>query len=816
MPTTHDDEDLLQIDEDAMEEIDIRWQVAMITARIRKFMRKTGRPIDLKPKNGITFDKSKIGIDICYDGTDWIEQDDWSMSLMQEHVQFVTDGTKVDFEWSNKAEECTSISSFMATNSESCIGFGIESYDISSGDETLTDQILNFKKQAYKAVSPSTYSDDEETDVSESQKETVFNTENSEESFENKSPKGQNSVGQESRTKGNFGTKGSRVPTAVLSRSTMEVLSNDGLVEDLESQYAPSRGLSTTRTPHRPQRPKKIVKSIWVKKGSTVGSQAVPPQTVKKSAMISPKQLENQREISRFLNRTLFLWWNHFLVAKATRMKLSYAQKDWGMSTSKISTSWVKGNRLGLPSKTFKLDHSCVALERVNSNRDEFCAKKGIKREYSIARTPQQNGVAERKNRTLIEAARTMLADSLLPIQFWAEAVNTACYKENYADSKEQGISCDDVEDMDDQQFIVHTAQPMPPVESTAAKEVKLSSEDQALHDELVSLMHQESLAKAHNDDQRIAFEAEKEDIYYSDDDTPTDGVFSTNSFDAEEGGVADYNNLDSTIDVPSTPTLRIHKIHPQSQIIGKKPRKSSQAEADEVGLIAMQEELRHYNQATKLPELKPINSFWHLHLSWALLSSDDVKSAFNMATSTERCMSHSLPGLQVKQSNGGIFLSQDKYVKDILNKFDFRTIKPASTPIESHKSLGKDEEGEDVDVHLYSHSKELSFSLEAFRIVTMLGTTLDEEQLSGGDVQYLGRRPSFLAMQNKNKQLWLSPLQNRICSSCKLLCSGPWHQQFWATASSPMINDVPHIRAKVAGQKILISESNHSELTYS
>ncbi|GJY56311.1 retrovirus-related pol polyprotein from transposon TNT 1-94 [Tanacetum coccineum] len=59
---------------------------------------------------------------------------------------------------------------------------------------------------------------------------------------------------------------------------------------------------------------------------------------------------------------------------------------------------------------------------------NEFCAKKGIQREYSIARTPQQNGVAERKNRTLIEAARTMLADSLLPIQFWAEAVHTACY----------------------------------------------------------------------------------------------------------------------------------------------------------------------------------------------------------------------------------------------------------------------------------------------------------------------------------------------------------------------------------------------------
>nr|GEU87935.1 ribonuclease H-like domain-containing protein [Tanacetum cinerariifolium] len=52
-------------------------------------------------------------------------------------------------------------------------------------------------------------------------------------------------------------------------------------------------------------------------------------------------------------------------------------------------------------------------------------------REFSVARTPQQNSVAERKNRTLIEAARTMLADSKLPTIFWAEAVNTACYVQN-------------------------------------------------------------------------------------------------------------------------------------------------------------------------------------------------------------------------------------------------------------------------------------------------------------------------------------------------------------------------------------------------
>nr|GEW33858.1 hypothetical protein [Tanacetum cinerariifolium] len=66
-----------------------------------------------------------------------------------------------------------------------------------------------------------------------------------------------------------------------------------------------------------------------------------------------------------------------------------------------------------------------------NSNLNQFCGLKGIKREFSVPRTPQQNGIAERKNRTLIEAARTLLADSLLPIPFSTEAVDTACYVEN-------------------------------------------------------------------------------------------------------------------------------------------------------------------------------------------------------------------------------------------------------------------------------------------------------------------------------------------------------------------------------------------------
>nr|GFC85704.1 putative ribonuclease H-like domain-containing protein [Tanacetum cinerariifolium] len=62
---------------------------------------------------------------------------------------------------------------------------------------------------------------------------------------------------------------------------------------------------------------------------------------------------------------------------------------------------------------------------------DDFCREKGIKREYNVARTPQRYGVAERRNRTLIETARTMLADSKLTTTFCVEGVSTACYVQN-------------------------------------------------------------------------------------------------------------------------------------------------------------------------------------------------------------------------------------------------------------------------------------------------------------------------------------------------------------------------------------------------
>ncbi|GKB88993.1 putative ribonuclease H-like domain-containing protein, partial [Tanacetum coccineum] len=98
--------------------------------------------------------------------------------------------------------------------------------------------------------------------------------------------------------------------------------------------------------------------------------------------------------------------------------------------TSEILKNFIKEIE-NLVDKKVKIIRSDNGTEFKNNVLDDFCKEKGIKREYSIARIPQQNGVAERRNMTLIEAARTMLADSKLPITFWAEAVSTACYVQN-------------------------------------------------------------------------------------------------------------------------------------------------------------------------------------------------------------------------------------------------------------------------------------------------------------------------------------------------------------------------------------------------
>jgi transposase InsO family protein len=66
-----------------------------------------------------------------------------------------------------------------------------------------------------------------------------------------------------------------------------------------------------------------------------------------------------------------------------------------------------------------------------NASFDQFYLKHGVDRQFSAPRVPQQNGVVERKNRTLVMMARMILDEHRIPRPFWAEAINTACYISN-------------------------------------------------------------------------------------------------------------------------------------------------------------------------------------------------------------------------------------------------------------------------------------------------------------------------------------------------------------------------------------------------
>nr|GEW35571.1 ribonuclease H-like domain-containing protein [Tanacetum cinerariifolium] len=114
--------------------------------------------------------------------------------------------------------------------------------------------------------------------------------------------------------------------------------------------------------------------------------------------------------------------------ASADKLKvLSQASKD---ETSAILKTFITGieNLVDHKVKMIRYDNG---TKFKNREMNQFCKIKGIKRQYNVPRTPQQNGVAERRNMTLIKAARTMLADLKVPTTFWAEAVNTACYVQN-------------------------------------------------------------------------------------------------------------------------------------------------------------------------------------------------------------------------------------------------------------------------------------------------------------------------------------------------------------------------------------------------
>nr|GFC11979.1 putative ribonuclease H-like domain-containing protein [Tanacetum cinerariifolium] len=108
--------------------------------------------------------------------------------------------------------------------------------------------------------------------------------------------------------------------------------------------------------------------------------------------------------------------WTHFLRSKD--------------ETPEVLIDFLRLVQRGLQAQV-RVVRTDKGMEFLNQTLHAYFAAEGILHQTSVARTPEQNGVVERRNRTLVEAARTMLSATNVPLFFWAEAIATTCFTQN-------------------------------------------------------------------------------------------------------------------------------------------------------------------------------------------------------------------------------------------------------------------------------------------------------------------------------------------------------------------------------------------------
>ncbi|GJZ81570.1 putative ribonuclease H-like domain-containing protein, partial [Tanacetum coccineum] len=449
------------------------------------------------------------------------------------------------------------------------------------------------------------------------------------------------------------------------------------------------------------------------------------------------------------------------LFAKATIDESNLWHKRLGHINFKNMNKHVRGNLVrGFPSKIFENDHSCVACQKGKQHKASYKTKlvksiskplhmlhmdlfgptnvkclmknsyclvviddfsrfswvfflatkdetSGIlktfiteienqldyKREFSVARTPQQNGVAERKNKPLIEAAITMLVDSKLPTTFWAEAVNTACYVLNR-------VSCYHLKYQDnlgkfdgkaDGGFFVGYF--------VVSKAMRVFNKRTRIVEETLNIRFLENTPNVTGNGPDWLFDVDSLTI-------------SINYVPVVVGNQT--NGIAETRD----------------NIVTGQPEKKTEPEQEYIQileflvmLMMMKIRFRHWliYLMAKGPlelngslETKKDRSNQVIFGLCIIYYHMDVKSAFLYGTIEEE------PGMRPilptfwkmdlkeaplirlyssRRTKDGIFISQDKYVAEILKKFDFATVKTTSTPMEPNKALVKDEEADKVDL---------------------------------------------------------------------------------------------------------------------
>nr|GEV84028.1 hypothetical protein [Tanacetum cinerariifolium] len=313
-------------------------------------------------------------------------------------------------------------------------------------------------------------------------------------------------------------------------------------------------------------------------------------------------------------------------------------------------------------------------------------------------------------------------------------------------------------------------------------------------------------------------------------------GTFDFSNEDKDDDAVADMNNLDTTIQVSPTPTTRIHKDHPLDQdergiVIRNKARLVAQGHTQKEGIgydevfapVARIEAIRLFLAYASFKDFVVYQMDVKSVLLYGKIEEEvyvcqppgfedpdfpdrvyktmDFKegklkrpySSKGTKMSSMREFTFFL-GLQVNQKNDGVFISQDKYVARILKKFEFIKVKNTRTPIETQKPLLKDEDGEEVDFHMYR-----------YQVNPKVSHLYDVKR----NFRYLKGQPKLSLWYLKDSLFDLVAYTDSDYAGASLDRKSTTEEQFRSTVVAKTINEETQIHGKVDGKKVIIFEAS-------
>ncbi|GJY84211.1 retrovirus-related pol polyprotein from transposon TNT 1-94 [Tanacetum coccineum] len=510
-------EDLQQIHPDDMEEMDLRWQMAMLTMRARRFLKNTGRKLTVNGNNTIGFDKSKVEFYNCH-----------------KRGHFAREcRTPRNQDNKNKESSRRSVPVEISTTTalEPCLKSVEEKLEVYKANESIYLQDIKGLKFEIHLGEIAIRELKKKLEIVQKEKDDIqLNVDK----FLNLQLK----VNEAHRVSDrNFMT-----PTPDLSFTGLDEFVNEPVIENCTEDVPKWVSNDEEEDVSQPKIEKKIVRPIIAEKEFVKSK----PQEKSTRKTGNPQiDLRDQGVIDSDCSR--HMTGNMSYLTNYEEIDGGYVALGGNPKGGKIIGKGIRsievGSNLCCLSKGKAVQ--CLLFTRVFflATKDETSGilksfvtgiENLVDHKVKVIRssTPQQNGVAEKRNRILIEAARTMLADFKLPTTFWAEAVNTACYVQNRVSKKNS--ECNDQEKEDN---VNNTNN----VNATSTNEVNAVGRKTSI--ELPFDLNMPAL----------------EDYFLFD--------FSRN--DEDDGVEADMNNLDTTIQVSPIPTTRIHKEHPLDQVIG-------------------------------------------------------------------------------------------------------------------------------------------------------------------------------------------------------------------------------------------------------